>query len=308
MEPHDPIRPLSREVATGNVKGRPLPFGVPPPAVPVWPTQRGQGSDLTPEQVISSYAKTHPYSTHHATTGSGGIWSDIVNWFSAAGRTVVSGFEDISNWVLKIVRDAINLLWEDLHSVFHLVTRYGTDIFHWAEDCLVAAERLIRTVWHDAVHLLDQLRHDVAHWLDDLRHALAHDFDNIRHWIASAFDKATRTAWLFLERHVFKPLHEVVTWIHHAIDWFGRELDKAWAELYRKFIRPLVNDVKEVVSKVANLEKHVYGDIFMWIRELERAGDWILWMAEHSFHDIAELAEGSEAALVRDWLKAAPGG
>jgi hypothetical protein len=307
VDPYDPVVPVGKLLAGEHVAGKPLPFGVPPPAAPIWPAVTGAGSDLTGQQVTAAYLKTHPYSTGKAKTSGGGIDWNPVSWFESAARTVVSGFDDLSNWVMKIVRDAANLIWEGIHSVFHLLDRYGTDIYRWAEECLTRAETLIRTVWHDAVHLLDGLRHNVSRWLDDLRHAIAHDFDNVRHWVASSYDAATRTAWRFLERHVFKPLDTVAHWVEHATDWLGHELDRAWDEFYRVFIAPVVRDFKALVHRVDRLEHAVFHDLYVGLHLLEEASDWMVWFAEHSFKDIGKLVDAGEHDLER-WLAAPPKG
>jgi hypothetical protein len=307
MDPFDPVVPVGKLLEDEDVAGKPLPFGVPPPAAPIWPSVSGVGSDLTGQQVTAAYLKTHPYSTGKAKTSGGGIDWNPISWFESAARTVVSGFDDLSNWVMKIVRDAANLIWEGIHSVFHLLDRYGTDIYHWAEECLVRAETLIRTVWHDAIHLLDDLRHDVSHWLDDLRHGIAAGFQVIRRVVEETAGRVLKDAWMFLERHVFKPLDTALHFVEHAVDWFGHELERAWGELYRVFIAPVVRDFKALVHRVDRLEHAVFHDLYVGLHLLEEASDWMIWFAEHSFKDIGKLVDAGEHDLER-WLAAPPKG
>jgi hypothetical protein len=150
---------------------------------------------------------------------------------------------------------------------------------------------MFHRVWHDAAHWVDNARHEAAHLFDMGRHFAAHIGDNIRKW-------ANET----LRKNVWGRLDSLWHWFLHADTWAWHMIVRGAKDVYRNVIRPVEHAISSDAHRLWNIEKHLYGDVMMWIRVLEKAADWMLWFAEHSFDDIKKVAEHGEQALFHSWL------
>lgn len=224
-------------------------------------------------------------------------WNPLDWWNNATsiGSTILS---DVKNWVLGIVADAVNLVENDVQSVWlwawgvvqdiqtaaywfsQWTTQAIDNLGRWANDAINGVEGLARSLvgdlgrWaNDAINgvaglarsLVDQLGAWTASAINGVEGLARQLVGDLGAWAASAL--ATLEGW------VKAGFSDVYRWVTDSLSTLWRDL---YGTIYRDFIKPIE-------------------DVIAWV---VKAWDWVVWFAEHPFA-VVDQAESD----VLGWLQ-----
>lgn len=195
----------------------------------------------------------------------------------------------IKNWVLTVVRNAVNLLsrdlqdatgwlagvvsvlWQGLTDELGIVHNYVDSVFDWAQGEVTALAGLAARLYHTAVSYAEALYNraigaargfvgDLARWATAALHFVESEarqwVTDLAHWTEAAVGYAEHAADYALR----VALHAVEGWIADA-----------WRSVYSAVKHDFINPIEQVLH---------------WVR---LAWDWVIWFAEHPFkvvHDV----------------------
>ncbi len=279
------------------------PFGVRPPAKPIWPPPAPKTKALTKEQQKALNAYTGGVFTGGQPVSSSGSWCDPVRWWDDYVGFTISSFDDVKSWVLNLAKDVGNLVHEDVTAVWHDAESFTADTVRYAMELGRDAEQDIDRVGHDLVSLFDRVRHDAASWFDDLTRDLVRSVDFLGRYARALFEDLWRDVLDRLWRDAVRPIALIWHWIDGAEHWLYRHLDSWWDEIWRLWVAPVVRDFKALVHRVEVVERYLYGDVRLAVKVVEECSEWLLWMARHAPGDFEAAAELVGEETFRRWLK-----
>lgn len=216
-------------------------------------------------------------------------WWNPKSWWDDASKGVVSVINDVKKWTLSVVRDAVNLLSQDVHDVlsfavngFSTVYNLATTAYEYAQGAVADLGRWatneITTVTHYAEHLynlaygyastaINSLTHYAEHLynlavafaskgLHDLGQLAAKAIGDLARWASKGLNDLT---------HLAEHLHNEA--VHYA--------DKVGNDTFGRAYKTVKHDFIDPIEKVLDV--------------VRKAWDWVFWFATHPFkvvHDV----------------------
>lgn len=217
-------------------------------------------------------------------------WSwNPLDWWNSAANAGQSILNDVKNWVLGIVSDAVNLVENDVLTVWQwagtaLAELQGLigavdgylggiidGVIHWAGQQINAVEALANrwvsdlSGWaHAAIDAVQGLAYrwvsDLGAWvtrgLGELQGLIGQGLSDLGGWVRSAFT----AAYDWVTAH----LASVTGWVED-------QLRKLWGDLYSAVFNDFIKPIEDVV------------------RVVKEAWDWVTWFAAHPFQAMHNL-------------------
>lgn len=227
--------------------------------------------------------------------------SSIVNWVIGAGSRA---YDDIKGLILKVVGDAFatlhNLLKEAVGVIDGAieVLSHGLDtVVGWIGDAdsWLSAHVLamLRGFWGEVEPIVTGWLGDLRNWAGDALDALGRGLSAVIGGVATALD--------YVWHDLVDP---VLNWIAHAADFVGHWVDVWWDAVWNATIGPALDLLAHVWGLVQQLWHFL---TVTWVdvwHVLDKAWDWLIWLALHSWEDLVALFEGTSESVTPGAIRA----
>lgn len=216
-------------------------------------------------------------------------WWNPVSWWNDASNAAGSIVTQIKNWVLGIVRDAVNLVSNDI-----------TDVFSWAYDAISAvgnAINYVRAILTAAINAVQGFAQTVLAFAIGTAQSLFNQavgfaralvngaIDAVKQWL-SDLEGWAAAAIRFVEVALSTAINDVRSWAGSAIN-FVAQLASAALAAAVKFLEKSIGDAVSYVYAI--IKNDLIAPIEVVVNVLKKAWDWVSWFAEHPFavvHDV----------------------
>lgn len=211
-------------------------------------------------------------------------WSwNPLDWWNNATNAAGTILSDVKNWVLSIVSDAVNLVENDVFTVFQWAWSTIQDVqiaaywfSQWAQSAISNLTSWASQAISAVQGLAWQWVKDLGGWASAAINAvqgLAHQWvTDLGNWASSALTALQNLAaqWVHdLGSWAATALQTLDDWAHAAFNdvyrWAKQALSDLWRDLYNTIYGDFIKPIQDVVHWV----------VLAW--------DWIVWFATHPF-------------------------
>ena len=233
-------------------------------------------------------------------------WWNPGSWWSSLSGDISSAGAEVKRLIRQGVDSAIRQVESVIDSGFHAVDA-TFDVVRGAID-ITAHNAATWVDWakQESEAGLDSLRHDAAVWVDQARHEAAVLLDSLRHDAAVWVDAARHEAAVALDDVVRDLIDPVIRFLDRIETWWKEHIAAWWDDIYRDVIAPIVHDLRIAYDWADELYHWYIDTARTWIETIIKAGDWIVWFAEHPFQAFEDggrdLAEAFSLRTIEGWL------
>lgn len=227
------------------------------------------------------------------------FWNPKTWWDKATGEAG-SIASSVKNWTLGIVRDAVNLVSNDVNDAVGLSVRFFSTAYGYAQKAESEASSWAGHALSYAEGAFGRAEHDALSWAN-----------NALHWAQSAFGRAEHDAlaWAnnalsWAQTAFSRAEHDALSWANNALTWAEKS-----ANTLTHYAETLYNDALGYARKVA---ADAYSEAYKAVNDdfikpfasywtiIKKAFTWLIWMAENPL----ETLKDSETGLIH-WAESA---
>lgn len=237
-------------------------------------------------------------------------WWNPISWVSGVGDIASNVVSDIKRWAIHAIDSAIKVYDSALSPI---INDLDTGL-SWVSAGLHVAEQAAGRLLGRVNQLITKDLPDLGRWAISQAVAVASslisDVSSALDYVSKALSFAISSVTNGLADLAANVVAPVVSWVEHAGHWALTLISGWWNDVWSSTVGPAIAAVRWLADNVPGWIDWLTSEAYPWIKAVIKAGEWIVWLGEHTFVDLAkltgELIDGMGPDRFDQWVKAAP--
>jgi hypothetical protein len=209
-------------------------------------------------------------------------WKDVSGFFRGVPGVVANAIKDVVDAALKLVEFTVDLTFAAIEGAESALAELVGAIRHVVDVATTEIAHIVTTT-------LPELLSDAENFAKFLIAEAENDISSVLHYAESVYNQAAQwvndlTNWV--QTTIWDP---VISWIDHIGDVIGQWVDAWWNTIYADVIHPIMDLLQTAYNVADTLWNWFTHDAEDAVAIVEKAWDWLTWLALHSIDDLRDL-------------------